>query len=270
MTPFGPDIHFPRASAPESARSLVSIHGTRLDDIRDRSINLKVAEFHPLGKERVSEQELLSWREALNVWAADEGFPSQMDSSRRSEWDVLLGQRLIEDLKDSPEFLHPDIWCWIATYLLPHFVVYRWGWPRLNEGEPPKATGSWARFGSDARNGLRIAVNRILLFGPEVSLKASEQEFQSIQNRPAFGADPRVAKVVMEAFMQALDDPDSNYAKNYGDVPGDRSRDNNLACMELRLINSLRPLCFESDETISEITLDVVKRLPELRAAAAK
>ena len=126
------------------------------------------------------------------------------------------------------------------------------------------------RFGSDARNGLRIAVNRILLFGPEISLQASEQEFQSIQNRPAFGADPRVAKVVMEAFMQALDDPDSNYAKNYGDGPGDRSRDNNLACMELRLINSLRPLCFESDETISEITLDVVKRLPELRAAAAK
>ena len=102
MTPFGPDIHFPRASAPESARSLVSIHGKRLDDIRDRSINLKVAEFHPSGKERVSEQELLSWREALNVWAADEGFPSQMDPSRRSEWDVLLGQHTIEDLKDSP------------------------------------------------------------------------------------------------------------------------------------------------------------------------
>lgn len=270
MAPFGPDTHFPRASAPESARALVSIYGRRLDDIRELPLDLKVAEFHPLGKERVSEQGLLGWRNELNDWAANEGFPSEMDSNRRSEWDVLLGQRLIEDLRDAPEFLHPDVWCWIATFLLPHFVLYRWGWPKPIEGEPPKAVKTWARFGADARNGLRIAVNRILLYGPEISLKASEQEFQSIQNRPAFGADPRVAKVVMSAFMQALDDPDSNYGKNYGDVPGDRSRDNNLACMELRLINSLRPLCFESDETINEITLDVVKRLPDLRAVAAK
>ena len=72
----------------------------------------------------------------------------------------------------------------------------------------------------------------------------------------------------MEAFMQALDDPDSNYAKNYGDGPGDRSRDNN--CLHGAAADQLlRPLCFESDETISEITLDVVKRLSDLRAVAA-
>ena len=269
MPLFGSDTHFPRAKAQESARSLTLIYKKPLDDIRERPFNLQTAEFHPLGKERVSEQDLLNWRNELNDWAADEGFPSQMDANRRSEWDVLLGERLIEDLREVPEFLHPDVWCWIATYLLPHFAVYRWGWPQAVEDGPSKAS-AWARFGSDGRNALRMVVNRILLYGPKIARRASEQEFQSIQNRPAFGADPRVAKVVMEAFMQALDDPNSNYAKNYGDVPGDRSRDNNLACMELRLINSLRPLCFETDATISEITLDVVKRLPELRAAAAE
>ena len=156
--------------------------------------------------------------------------------------------------------VHPDVWCLIASHLLPHC-----GLSMGMASSKPRSVGtkSWNHFTAHPTNGLRMAINRILFYGEEIAREADSQEFQSLLGRPSFGSDPRVAKVVMATFIEEWKDPESNYGKH----GGNRSIDNDIACTELRLINSLRPLCFESDETISEITKTVISELPELRAA---
>ncbi|MEQ1698535.1 MAG: hypothetical protein ABMA25_00400 [Ilumatobacteraceae bacterium] len=264
MTRFDPTTHFPRAAGGTAWRALLDVYGSMPDTFMERSIDLKRADFHPAGTNRVSEADLLSWRQDLNNWAADRAFPSELNSERRSAWDVELGIRLLDDTSGLPEAFHPDVWCWIAIHLLPHFVVYRWDWPKLVEDAPPSGRSAWARFGGDLRNGLRLAMHRISTYGPEISRRATEQEFQSIQYRPAFGLDKRVAHAVLGTLVDAYDDPDSNYGKN----GGSRALDADDVCIELRLINSLRPLCFASDERISSIVLEVIERLPQFRKPA--
>lgn len=256
MSPFETGTHFPRSDGNMSHRSLLDFHGGGIEKLTELPIDLRHASFHSAGHRRVTEAELVSWRASLNDWAYDRGFPSKLNTSQRSTWDVELGSRLHEDTKHLPEALHPAVWCWIATHLLPHFVVYRWGWPKRTDGRGP-----WARFGSDLRNGLRLAVHRIVIYGPELVRRATEQEFQSIQYRPAFGLDPRVAKQILWTLVDSYADPNSKYGK-YG---GTRALDCNEICVELRVINSLRPFSFISDEGIQEITREVIDRLPELR-----
>lgn len=258
---FDAGTHLPRASGSTAWRSLGAIHGVQPDALLQLPLDLKRAEFHPAGQRQVSTDELYAWRDDLNNWAFDNGFPASLNNERRSTWDVELGTRLLQDTGGLPEAFHPDVWCWIATYLLPHFVVYRWGWPKVSNGASPEGRDAWARFGVDLRNGLRLALHRIATYGPEVCQRATEQEFQSIQYRPAFGLDRRVARVVLSTLVDAFDDPASNYGKN----GGTRALDADDVCIELRLINSLRPLCFASDDRIAAIVHDAIDRLPTYR-----
>lgn len=261
MSAFEADHFFPRLSPNDAQRILLGLHGRAADELAEHPIDLKRAEFHPAATRHVDEARLLAWRRELNDWAWDRGFPSPMNSERRSAWDVELGRRLLDDLQKVPEVLHPNVWCWMATSLLPHFVVHRWGWPAEKNGKPPSGRGPWARFGADQRNGLRLAMQRIMTYGDEIAARASEQEFQSLLNRPAFGVDPRVARLILETFIRSLDDPNSNYGKH----GGTRALDCNMVCIELRLINSLRPFCFASDDAIIAIVEDAIARLPQLR-----
>lgn len=262
MTRFESGLHLPRASGTAAWQPLVELHGKNVEQLLDNPIDLRRAEFHPAGKERITETQLLQWRGDLNDWAFDRGFPAPLNEQRRSAWDVDLGMRLREDTANLAEALHPEVWCWIATNLLPHFVVYRWGWPKLAEGETKvEGRAKWSRFGSDLRNGLRLALHRILVHGSDVAGRASEQEFQSIQYRPSFGLDQRVAQLLLRSLVDAFDDPDSNYGKN----GGSRSLDCDDVCQELRVINSLQPLCFSTDDRIVNVVAEVIERLPELR-----
>jgi hypothetical protein len=261
MSPFAAEIFLPRSSGSTFWRPLVDIYGRPPEELSGLSFDLRRAEFHPAGLRRVSSAELTGWREDLESWARDRGYPSALNSERRSDWDVDLGQRLIQDIGYLPEAAHPDVWCWLATSLLPGFVVYRWGWPALKDGLPPTGRSSWARFGPDLRNALRLAVHRILTYGADIARRASEQEFQSIQYRPAFGLDQRVARIVLETLVEAYDDDGSSYGKN----GGTRALDGNYVCIELRVINSLRPLCFASDDEVVRIVHETIERLPVLR-----
>ena len=261
MTRFDADLHLPRATGSATWRPLLTLRGESAEQLVDNPIDIRSAEFHPGGEQRITESQLRAWRSDLNDWAYDRGFPTALNTERRSTWDVELGSRLLDDIEGLPEALHPDVWCWIATHLLPHFVVYRWGWPTGTDGEPPTSRQQWARFGSDLRNGLRLALHRIVTYGPELATRASEQEFQSIQYRPAFGLDQRVARLVLGTLIRAFDDP----ASNYGKQGGTRALDCNDVCIELRVINSLQPLCFAADDEISRVADDVIARLPELR-----
>jgi hypothetical protein len=262
MIAFPGDLYFPR-SAGQDWRALLGSYDAAAEDLANTAVDLRHAQFHPAGERRATEADLLEWREDLNAWAYAEGFPAPLNEASRSAWDVALGVRLLEDTEHLPESQHPDVWCWLATHLLPHFIVYRWGWPNMSGDEPPTGRAPWTRFGNTDKNGLLVARHRIRAYGPDLAKEATEQEFQSIQFRPAFGIDQRVARVVLETLITSWQDPDSNYGKN----GGTRTLDANDVCIEIRLINSLRPLCFAPDAEIVEIVNDIIHRLPSIRRA---
>lgn len=262
MAAFESNMHFPRSSG-LGWRSLVAAHGATAEILASQPLDLRHAQFHPAGERRVSEPELIAWRDDLNAWAYDRGFPAPLNEARRSTWDVDLGTRLLEDTRHLPESQHPAVWCWLAIHLLPHFVVYRWDWPAKHEGQVPTGRTPWSRFGNSDKNGLLLARQRIATYGAELATEATEQEFQSIQYRPAFGIDQRVARIILHALIAAFKNDGSNYGKN----GGIRSLDADDVCIELRLINSLRPFCFASDEEITAIVDDVTDRLPSIRKA---
>lgn len=262
MSRFAQGTYFPRAGG-RHWQHLVDLYGTDLEKLENTDFDLRRAEFHPAGENRVSRAQLTEWRDDLNRWAHDWGYPSSLNEARKSEWNVALGERLLEDTSGLPEAQHPAVWCWIATYLLPHFGVFRWRWPAEKDGEPPSGRAAWSRFGPSERNGLLIALRRVQTYGAPLATKATEQEFQSILNRPAFGRDQRVARVVLETLVRAHEDPKSYYGKR----GGNRALDADDVCIELRIINSLRPLCFASDGEIVEIVEDAIARLPDYRKA---
>lgn len=260
MAPFASNMLFPRSRGSDWP-ALRELHGRSLDDIATVPIDLRRAEFHPSAALRVTEQQLLGWREELNSWAYDNAFPSKLDEKMRSRWDVRLGQRLLADTDVLPEADNPAVWCWLATHLLPHFVIYRWGWPALVDGTLPTNRSAWARFGPSDKNGLLLARQRVLIYGSDLAARATEQEFQSIQYRPAYGLDRRVARVVLKTLVEAAADPSSNYGRQ----GSTRSDDADDVCVELRVVNSLRPLCFMTDEKLRSVVLDTIDRLPKIR-----
>lgn len=257
---FEPNVHFPRSSGGDWTR-LRELHGRAPDEFTSEPFDLRSAEFHPAGEVRVSHARLEEWRYELNRWAFDHGFPGKLNEERRSRWDVLLGEKILEDTSEHPEAENPAIWCWIATHLLPHFVVHRWGWPEAKDGAPPETRGAWSRFGATDKNNFVMVRQRVLVYGADLAARASEQEFQSIQYRPAFGLDRRVARAILEALVEAASDPDSNYGRQ----GSTRSDDADDVCVELRIINSLRPFCFMSTERIRAIVRETIERLPEIR-----
>ena len=261
MTFFKDDQFFPRARGNSFWRDLVEKRTTSLDTLAEQPFTLSTADFHPAGNLRVSESELREWREDLNRWAYDNGFPSAMNAEQRNAWDVDLGVKLISDVQLMPEARHPDVWCWIAVNLLPHFIVHRWGWPNNKDGSSPEGSSKWARFGPTGRNGLILAINRVELFGEDIARKAQQEEFQSIQYRSSYSLDPRVARVVMNTLIDSRADESSSYARNGGTVRIDA----NLIGIQLWIANSMRPLCFVDNEEIQSIIHEIMKRLPELR-----
>lgn len=258
---FGRSTFLPRMDAASAAHALAPLYRRPLDELVENPFDLRQAAFHPHGEERATEDMLRSLRDELNAWAYGQGFPSPPSADQKSTWDVGLGVQLLRHLEAVPELHHPDVWCWMASVLLPHLVIYRWDWPKEQDGQAPRTRTAWDRFGASGKNGLLLALNRIVIFGPELAERATEQEFQSLQYRPAFGSDRRVARLVMEVLISAVDDPASQYGKN----GGSRSLDNNHVCLELRYVNSLRPLCFLEDSAIRELVTEVVGRLPQLR-----
>lgn len=250
----------PRANSAD-AITLDALWRSPLEEIARLDVDLKHALFHPSFDERVETSRLLSWRDDLDSWASDMGYPNKMSERRRAAWDVALGERLLTDTAELSEAEDPTVWCWLATHLLPHLVVYRWGWPAGSPETGPTGRDPWTRFGPTDKNGLLLARQRVAIYGRELALHASEQEFQSIQYRPAFGLDRRVARVILEILVEAAQDMSSNYGRQ----GSTRSDDADDVCVELRIINSMRPFCFLSDDAIAEIVRETIERLPEIR-----
>jgi len=271
VSALGANERLPRERNHSSWAQLAGSYGRAAEELKSANFDLRLAHFAPHGSDRVSESGLRNWREALNEWAYDEkSFPAPLREDQKAAWDVDLGLRLVEDLDGHPEFYDPDVWCWFATHLLPHFVVHRWGWPKAIDGEVPKGRSSWSRFGNGDKNALFLSIHRVVTYGPDLAKRATQQEFQSIQYRPAYGLDQRVALVILKTLVDAYEDQGSCYGKKPDtSKPGNRALDCNHVCIELRYINSLRPLCFATDDQIAEIVSETISRLPELRERKA-
>lgn len=238
-------------------------HGKDPTDLEaaDLAVGFRSGRVHPDASGVASKEQLIAWRSELDDWARENGFGRKMTRSQQLNWDVGLGTKLLEDSRHLPERLHPDVWCWISVYLLPHLVVHRWGWPKSDiTDEAPTGSVKWARFGQSPRNALRLAMRRVETFGDEIARRADQEEFQFIENRPAFGLDRRVARAILEVLIEARDDANSEYGKG-----GTRIDANNVG-IELRIINSMRPLCLCTNAEIRQVVQSVVERLPDLRA----
>jgi hypothetical protein len=266
VTAFDTEPFFPRSSGSTFWLPLAELRGKPLDEVATIPFDLKRAEFHPNCEPRVTEEQLLNWRTDLNSWAYDKGFPSVMDTKQRSAWDMDLGVRLLNDTRNLPESLHPDVWCWIAVHLLPHFIVHRWGWPTdTKDGKPPTGIAKWSRFGREQKNGLRLAMRRVDTYGEDIARKADQEEFQFIENRPAFSLDRRVSRAILSTLIDAFENKQSPYGKTSKGSKGGRRIDANLVGIELRRINSMKPLCFASDDEVATIVTGVIDRLPDMR-----
>ncbi len=201
---------------------------------------------------------LLGLRSELTDWAADAfGFPGALESEKRkADWNTELGLQLLQRLGEHAEGRHPNVHAWLASALVPHLVVHRWGWPETGrDGAVPSSPRKWSRFGMGLRNGLRLALYRVQVLGEDVARNANEQEFQDVLERPAFGNDPRVARTILARLIELHEDPRSSYGK----AGLGRTAHCAAALPRLRTLNVLRPLAFLDERDI----VDAVDRCVE-------
>lgn len=262
MTRFSNTTLFPHSYGTDWME-LEKIRGSSPGEMAEIDFDLRSAHFHTAGGTPVAESALLAWRKDLNEWAWEQGFPRTLSQNEMSQWNVRLGRRLLDDTEDLPEADNPEIWSWIATFLLPHFVIYRWEWPKGDS----TGRSAWHRFGPTHSNALYLARRRVSTFGEELTLLANEQEHQSIQYRPVFGLDRRVARLVLETMVEAKQDPTSEYWDGKSNRPEKHphSRDTDDVFAELRVVNSVRPFCFLADKDVRDVVRETIASLPDIR-----
>jgi hypothetical protein len=207
---------------------------------------------------------LKDWRQEIIQWATDEHrYPEPLSAAGKRSWNVALGERLALDLADSPEAGHPEVHCWLASRLFPDLVVWRWGEPSWSTG--PDGTNlytltpkSWWRFTTHRRNALRVVWWRATQLGRHVATHALEDEFLAVLGRPTIGADPRVARLVLEELIEQ--------DRGGADDGGNRGEIAKAAMVHLRRRNALRPLRHLSDDRVRAMTaesLDAATTRPE-------
>lgn len=255
-------FEFPHLDDGLATRHLVMIHDTDVELLSRRDVRVPgLGVFISTSADRrVERAAVLAWRDEVNEFVRERlDFPVKMSRSRQADFDVELGLRLLNDTREIEQFEHPAFWCWLATEVFPHLVVHRWGWPSLSdEGAAPTSKRAWRRFNTSLRNGLRLTVYRVGVLGEDIARRCDEQEFQDILERPAFGNDPRVARIILAGLADAFDErATTGYGLGGSDGPSRTDHAKRVAVL-LRVWNAMRPLCFLPDEEIARLTLDAI------------
>lgn len=255
----------PRASDAEVIGHLIDLYdsASSVESIGDSiAIDTSSARYFHVGGGRATDAQLLGWRRDLIGWATETfGYPGTLHGAdRRSEWIVALGEQLRDDTEGMPEAGHPEVYSWLASYLFPDLVVWRWGWPRGDGPDPPVGAAKWRRFTTHQRNALRLAWWRVALLGADIARSAIEDEFQAVLERPAFGNDPRVAAAVLATL---IDEAESARGASLG-----RGKLAQLVGKELRADNALRPLRLVPSRDIVTRTQAVIERVLAAHSAA--
>lgn len=204
----------PRLDTSAALSTLREMNGALAVELQSAEIRLSHPSQHwfPLGG-RVASEELRALRRTLDGLAMEHGFPADLSVQRegmgsQAGWDRALGRALVDHLErmGAAELDHPDTWTWLGTTLLPHLIVWRWGWPHdPEELEAPRRRRRYERYIGTLRSGLRRPWYRTVMYaedGHEYP-DLNEDHLVQIEERPSLGAEPEVGRALLQGIVRA-------------------------------------------------------------------
>ena len=150
----------------------------------------------PIARTVQSPDSLLVLRDMVVALAREHGYPVRKGkSSSLSRFDSALGNLLVAELRMTPaEAGVEEVWNFLSLVLLPDIAVWRY----RNESLDPE----YPRWLGKPRNVLRKAWWRSYVIGSELNLELGEDEGVAIMERPTFGMNPELARLVASAHIE--------------------------------------------------------------------
>ncbi|WP_018295833.1 DUF6339 family protein [Corynebacterium lubricantis] len=140
--------------------------------------------------------QLQNLRNGIIDIASGYGFPvrKSIKSSTMSDFDVELGNFLLAELYITPaEAGVEEVWSFLSLVLVPDVVAWRFP----NKSKNPE----FERWIGRPRNVLRKAWWRAYVLGPALNTKIGEDEGVNIMERPTFGMNPLLARIIVEIHI---------------------------------------------------------------------
>lgn len=117
---------YPRLRPSRAAQILLRQEGLGLDELGRWPLpDLTREMFAPTGPAKITADELLELRAALDRVALESGYPADSAEHRRL-FDRNVARLLGEHDLPVDEMLRADTWTWIAVHLAPYLVRWRW------------------------------------------------------------------------------------------------------------------------------------------------
>lgn len=161
------------------------------------SFNHSKAYPPPISRPLAGEEYLRELRDGVIQDSEPFGYPhrAQAKSSHFSRFDAQLGNRLLQHLRITPhEAGLEEVWNFLTLVVLPDIAV--WRYPNEN------ANPAYDRWLGRPRNVLRKAWWRAYSLGPTLNLKIGEDEGVAVMERPTFGSNPTLARVIVDVHSQ--------------------------------------------------------------------
>lgn len=205
----------------------------------------------PIARPVQDNESLLRLRNSVVSLARDHGYPVRKGKSALlSRFDSELGNLLVSNLRMTPaEAGVEEAWNFLSLVLLPDIAVWRYPNKSLDPEYP--------RWLGKPRNVLRKAWWRSYVIGNELNLKLGEDEGVAIMERPTFGMNPAIARLIAEVHVesaQGVDYPKSELLRRLMVQLGKIASFVDLDCLDSNSMKSL----------IDESYNHVLKNLPSL------
>lgn len=198
---------YPRLAGPYALAKLREWHGAAVEELRGL-----VDEWEPRTRyyeigDKVDAATIRKLRDDLRDMAGRHGYPSSRRRRGLSAFDRETGERMLEE--PILDVGSDDVWCYVASGLVPDVVVWRWNWPstsRLPADELPAR--SFDRFLGGFRNTFRRGWYRLTTYGAGEDDPPAifwEDALVNMEERPSIGSNPRVASRLFHATRPLLD-----------------------------------------------------------------
>ena len=182
----------------DSIDIIIGMRGKDISAIADMVALNHPKAFPPaVGRPIISSDYLKDLRRGVKEIAREYGYPfrSVQKSRKLSEFDAPLGNFLFEFLKITPaEAGVAEVWNFLTLVLLPDSAA--WRYPNTDD------TIDFDRWLGKRRNVLRKAWWRAYCLGPELNLGIGEDESVALMERPTFGLNPKLAKIIISTHLQ--------------------------------------------------------------------
>jgi hypothetical protein len=240
-------LNYPRLAAPVAMSILREWHGLTPPDVAVKSADWQPpTSWYEIGPRlRTDDGRLRDLADDLRGIAADHGYPDYRKDQLGYECET--GVRLLHE--PMADVGADGVWTYLAVALVPDVVMWRWGWPQSDHGDPSTLTArKLERFLGGFRNNFRRARQRVAQFGagPDDPPRAFwEDALVSVEERPSLGADPRVAALIFHAARPLIEH--GSYLE--------RQNAFRAVAREIRQTAGLRLLSAMSDEAVYRIAV---------------